>query len=300
MASRLFIISSNVAEFINPYGIPSDSSSDIASQFDTARDYHEFDLRNDLLWYDEKEDVNFMTPSFEGQDFFGCPSEDKFIMTTERDEQFSSSSAPEKSILCRGAPSSDESLIEVTDHPYRVDRYKQLEGGFEGLSQGCGAYSCSIPFCKCCDTNGEFYSQKSADCSYLNPSFNESDSNDFHLKVIKDITANCDLAPRRDYSTEIHSTSNFLEGFEDQNDSENKVLEKSSTLKETNSTKVGSHGEVEDEEHESKPVADRDGVAADELLMCNINEDEFEVFDLRIIHRKNRLAIFFAKVQLNN
>lgn len=230
-----------------------------------------------------------MTPSFEGQDFFGCPSEDKFIMTTERDEQFSSLSAPEKSILCPAAPSSDESLIEVTDHPYSVDRYKQPEGGgFEGLSEG------SIPFCKCCVANGEFYSQKSADCSFLNPSFNETDSNDFQLKVVKDIAANCDLAPRRDYSTEVYSTSNFVEGFEDHNDSQNKVLEKSSVLNATNSYKVGSHGEVEDEAHESKPVADGDGAAANELAMYNINNDEFEVFDLRIIHRKNRLAFCFS------
>lgn len=278
------------SEFINPYGIPSDSSSDIASQFDTARDYHEFDLQNDLFWYDEKEDVNFMTPFFEGQDFFGCPSEDKFIMTTERDEQFSSLSAPEKSILCRSAPSSDESLIEVAAHSYGVDRYKQLEGGFEELSEG------SIPFCKCCVANGEFYNQKSADCNYLNPSFNEMDSNDFRLKVVKDIAANCDLVPRRDSSTNIYSTSNLVEGFEDHNDSQNKILEKSYIFNPADSFKVGSLGEVEEEATESVPVADGDGVAADdELPMYYTNDDEFEVFDLRIIHRKNRTGFEESK-----
>ncbi|XP_038885603.1 serine/threonine-protein kinase SRPK isoform X2 [Benincasa hispida] len=263
----------------------SDSSSDIASQFDTARDYHEFDLQNDFLWYDEKEDVNFMTPSFEGQDFFGCPSEDKFIMTTQRDEQFSSLSAPAKSILCRSTPSSDESLIEVDG----VDRYKQLEGGFEGLSKG------SIPFCKCCVAHGEFYN-KSADCNYLNPSFNEMDSNDFQSKVVKDIVANCDLAPQCDSSTDIYSSSNFVQEFEDHNDSQNKILERSYTLNAANSFKVGSLGEVQEEANEFEPVADGDGVAADdELPMYYTNNDEFEVFDLRIIHRKNRTGFEESK-----
>ncbi|KAG6602616.1 hypothetical protein SDJN03_07849, partial [Cucurbita argyrosperma subsp. sororia] len=253
------------SEFINPYGIPSDSSSDIASQFDTARDYHEFDLP----WYDEQEDVNFMTPSLEGQDLFGCPSEDKFIMTTERDEQFSSLSAPEKSFLCCAAPSSDESLLEVINHPYCVDRYKQLEGGFEGFPED------SIPFRKCCAANGEFYSQKTADCSYLNPSFNET---------VKDIATNCDLAPCRDYS----------KGFEDHNDPRNKVIEKISVLNATSSYKDGSH-EVEDEANESEAAADGDGIAADELPMYHICDDEFEVFDLRIIHRKNRTGFEESK-----
>ncbi|XP_011656413.1 serine/threonine-protein kinase prp4 isoform X1 [Cucumis sativus] len=275
------------SEFINPYGIPSDSSSDIASQFDTARDYHEFDLQNDLLWYDEKEDVNFMTPSFEGQDFFGCPSEDKFIMTTESDEQYSSLSAPAKSILCHSAPLSDESLIEVADHPYGVDRYKQLEGSFVGLSEG------SVPFCKCCVANEEFYNKKSADCNYLNPSFNEMDSNDFQLNVVKDIAANCDLVPQRNSSTDIYSTSNFIEGFEDHNDSQNKILEKSYLLNAADSFKVDTHGEVEEETNESESG---DGAAADdELPMYYTNDDEFEVFDLRIIHRKNRTGFEESK-----
>lgn len=223
-----------------------------------------------------------MTPFFEGQDFFGCPSEDKFIMTTERDEQFSSSLlAPEKSILFRAAHSSGESLIEVTDQSYRVDRYKQLEGGFEG----------SISFCKCCVANGEFYCQESAAvCCYLNPSFNETDSNDFGLKVVKDIPANCDLAPRRDYST----ASNFVEGFENHNYSQNKALEKSSILAAADSYKVGSHEEVEEEAQGSESVENGNRAAADEFPMYNMNNDEFEVFDLRIIHRKNRLVGFFC------
>nr|KYP35936.1 Dual specificity protein kinase pom1 [Cajanus cajan] len=83
------------AEFINPYGIrsssqtqnDSDSSSERLSQFGTARDYHDFDMQNEPYWYNEKDDDHFMTPNFEGPDFFACQSEDKFVMTAETENQ---------------------------------------------------------------------------------------------------------------------------------------------------------------------------------------------------------------------
>ena len=81
-----------IAEFINPYGIRSssqknsESSSDRLSQFGTARDHH-FDVQNEQYWYNEKDDDDFMTPNFEGLDFFSSPT-DKFIMTSsEMDNQ---------------------------------------------------------------------------------------------------------------------------------------------------------------------------------------------------------------------
>ncbi|KAL2922201.1 UPF0178 protein YqxD, partial [Bienertia sinuspersici] len=53
------------------------------SQFGTAREYNDFDMQTDL-WYDDKDDGPYMTPSFSGLDLdpFGCPSEDKFVMTS--------------------------------------------------------------------------------------------------------------------------------------------------------------------------------------------------------------------------
>ncbi|KAM1655664.1 hypothetical protein EV2_008111 [Malus domestica] len=80
------------SEFTNSYGVRSTSpsgsqaSSDKFSQFGTARDYHDFDMQNDLFWHDEKDDGDFMTLCFEGPDFFACPTEDKFIMTSDTDK----------------------------------------------------------------------------------------------------------------------------------------------------------------------------------------------------------------------
>uniref|UniRef100_A0A2P2QPN6 Uncharacterized protein MANES_07G130000 n=1 Tax=Rhizophora mucronata TaxID=61149 RepID=A0A2P2QPN6_RHIMU len=51
---------------------------------------------------------------------------------------------------------------------------------------------------------------------------------------------------------------------------------------------VGDGGDVNGEELEPRNAADGEGVHADEFLMSNVQEDDYEVFNLRIIHRKNR------------
>ncbi|KAK9077942.1 hypothetical protein SSX86_001999 [Deinandra increscens subsp. villosa] len=81
------------SEFANPYGIrtlrgaSSHASSDRLSQFGTARDYHEFDMQNDLNWYREKDEDYAMLSCFDNSDPFGGPTEDKFVMTLEKEDQ---------------------------------------------------------------------------------------------------------------------------------------------------------------------------------------------------------------------
>lgn len=80
------------SEFVNPYGLNSasqansDTSSDRLSQFGTARDYPDFEMQNDLFWHEEKDEDDFMTPCFAGSDFYGCPSQDKFVTTLEMEK----------------------------------------------------------------------------------------------------------------------------------------------------------------------------------------------------------------------
>ncbi|KAD5962104.1 hypothetical protein R6Q59_014364 [Mikania micrantha] len=80
-------------EFTNPYGLrtvrgaSSHASSDRLSQFGTARDYHEFDMQNDSNWFREKDEDYAMPSCFENSDPFGGPSEDKFVMTFEKEKQ---------------------------------------------------------------------------------------------------------------------------------------------------------------------------------------------------------------------
>ncbi|KAK1421337.1 hypothetical protein QVD17_23588 [Tagetes erecta] len=82
------------SEFTNPYGIralrgvSSHASSDRLSQFGTARDYHEFDMQNDLNWYREKDEDYAMPSCFDNSDpFVVGPSEDKFVMTFEKENK---------------------------------------------------------------------------------------------------------------------------------------------------------------------------------------------------------------------
>ncbi|KAJ0771960.1 putative dual-specificity kinase CMGC-DYRK-PRP4 family [Helianthus annuus] len=86
-------ISLGSSEFTNPYGIrtmrgaSSHASSDRLSQFGTARDYHEFDMQNDLNWYRENDEDYAMPSCFDDSDPFGGQTEDKFVTTFEKENQ---------------------------------------------------------------------------------------------------------------------------------------------------------------------------------------------------------------------
>ncbi|XP_038992127.1 muscle M-line assembly protein unc-89-like [Hibiscus syriacus] len=77
------------SDFVNPYGLhsasqaDSDTSSDRLSQFGTARDYPDFEMQSDLFWHDDEKEDLFLTPCFAGSDLYGCPSQDKFVTTSE-------------------------------------------------------------------------------------------------------------------------------------------------------------------------------------------------------------------------
>ncbi|CAI0415861.1 unnamed protein product [Linum tenue] len=93
-SSTSALCSSGYAEFTNPYGFrsgsqrDSDTSSDRMSQFGTARDYPDFDMQNDLFWYDGRGDGrgegSFNDPRLE---YFVGVSEDKFVMTSGAERQ---------------------------------------------------------------------------------------------------------------------------------------------------------------------------------------------------------------------
>lgn len=263
-------------EFTNPYGIQSTtqgsskSSSEGLSQFGTARDYHDFDMQNDMLWYDEKGNGNFVTPSLGGPNFLGCPSEDKFMMSTETENQCVNPldlkhKAEEfqleididyldKTCLFNIPPVVGKSEVPLVDY-YQVDKKNMLEKDFEGEAFVCSHRGCSMPFSNCCTGAGEFCDENPENYNYLK--MEETDSNDFLGKLVEDI-------PYTDPHKRINKSSNYsAKGSSDQN--------------------IKEHNEPEAE-------ANGDNIPADEILMYDTREDEYEVFDLRIIHRKNRFA----------
>ncbi|GAV64902.1 Pkinase domain-containing protein [Cephalotus follicularis] len=287
------------SEFITPYGrrstspANSDASSDKLSQFGTARDYPDFDMQNDLYWYDDKDGGYFMTPSFKGSDFFGCPSEDKFITTSVTDKQFqnplnlhdksdgflteTSIDYLDKPCLLNVASVDDENVVRVMDY-YHFDKDYPPGGSTQD-------------FCKCCG-RAEGYNEDDV-VDYNHRTFVETDSNNFHLKGVGEIPTDFGLVSEQttgkdsSYSGKRDSRKDWLEEYKCNSDLHAQVKVKGFMENGIDNYELEAV-EVVEEPLVSKATADEVGNAVDELLMYNNLEDEYEVFNLRIIHRKNR------------
>ncbi|XP_061351680.1 uncharacterized protein LOC133296657 isoform X2 [Gastrolobium bilobum] len=304
------------SEFINPYGIrsssqtqnDSESSSDRLSQFGTARDYHEFDMQNEPYWYNEKDDDNFLTPSFEGTDFVGCESEDKFVMTAETENQHDSSlgfnfnheefqsegngAYKDKACLYNHSSLGDGNVTHSQGYCH-VDNKDQVEGQLEGKDEKHTIpYSCEVPFCKSCGGSGDSCSGDPTNFSY--PNLKEIHLNDFHLKVVGDITP-FDSAPEHtlNRSFDYHTKNDSSKGDRGPYDLTNKVAE-TDLPNGFDTYKAGDGRESGEECQDPDVIADGEDTTDDELLKY-IQEDEYEVFDLRIIHRKNRTGFEESK-----
>ncbi|XP_059627970.1 uncharacterized protein LOC132270783 [Cornus florida] len=267
------------SEFTNPYGIRaatrvnSQASSERLSEFGTARDYHEFDMYNDLNWYSEK-DEDYITPShFGGPGSCGCPSEDKFIMTlgTEKktDNQLGSNHIPEgfqsverskfldKPWSFNVSSIGDVNDAHVTDY-YHLDEKVQVQGCNGMDKEDCIVYSCSGVLCPCCVGSGGL----------------GGDSNDYCLKNLK-----------------VDDINNFQYGEigKCNSDSHIKLAKEDLQSNENDGYEVGNGGEADEDPNELDTAAvGKEGVTVDDFLMNITNDEEYEVFNLRIIHRKNR------------
>ncbi|CAK7325866.1 unnamed protein product [Dovyalis caffra] len=283
------------SEFSNPYGLHSasqansDTSSDRLSQFGTARDYPDFDMQNDFYWYDEKEEGYFMTPCFNGMDYFGCPSEDKFVMTSETGKQFENSKGLYDKSEGETEGTTDyldkQCLFKVTSVNnkneaqsiayYHFDKRNQLEGDIEGDGN-------SSPNCKSCAETGGIYGKNHVDCIYSKSK--GTDLGDLQLKV-RESPTHYNIAPvhmeneNANYYSKKGFKSDWIEGFKSTSD----IIEEG-----IDDFEVGDGGEVNGEAHQLVAAIGGEDVTADELLMYCNQEDEYEIFNLRVIHRKNR------------
>lgn len=284
------------SEFSNPYGLHSTSqansetSSDRLSQFGTARDYPDFDMQNDSYWYDEKEEGHFMTPSFNGPDYFGCPSEDKFVMTSETGKQFENSLGLydksegeiegnidylDKQCLYNVTSVNNKNEAQSMNYHHDFDKKNQLEGDIDRDSS-------SAHNCKFFTETGGIYGKNSVDCIYS--SSKGPDLGDFQLKVGESPT-DYDTVPvhmenkNANYYGIKGSKSDWIEGFK----STSGIVENG-----IDDFEVGDGGGVNAEAHELAAATGGEDVNANELLMYYNQEDEYEVFNLRVIHRKNR------------
>lgn len=298
------------AEFTNPYGVcsatqdDSTGSSDSLCEFDTARDYPDFDMQNDLYWFDEKDSDYFNTSCFGGSESFACPSEDKFVMTPEKDKQTESQltlihksegfpTLPTTNYLENPCVFNLASLDGMNDNPatdfYHLDECFLPEGTREGELGNCLVYNCSDPIYKCCAGTEGFCGGDRVNYSQMK--LVRADLNCSQLKISGEIPTKFDSASEYKINTSFDSIKRSSA-----NDSIEEFQSTSAVhIENTKSNGIFGH-EVRDDEEEagecSEPEANADQLeGADELLMYENQEDEYEIFNLRIIHRKNRYVV---------
>ncbi|KAE9614993.1 putative dual-specificity kinase CMGC-DYRK-PRP4 family [Lupinus albus] len=266
---------SSSSEFINPYGIraisqirnDSEHSPDMLSQFGTARECRNFDMQSESYWYNEKDDECFMAPNFEGPDAFGCRSEDKFVTTAKIENQY------------------DHSL--GLNHNYEES---QLEGNggytdkkclYNHSSLGDGNVTFSESYCHM--DNKDQINEDSTSFNY--PNLKEINLNDFHKKVAGDITS-FNSAPQQtvNQNLESYTKNDSSEGYKGPYDLTNKVA----GTDPSNACEARDGGELAEECQDPKIIAYGEDTTTDDEPLKYIQDDEHEVFDLRIIHRKNR------------
>ncbi|XP_043687035.1 uncharacterized protein LOC122638234 [Telopea speciosissima] len=301
----------------NPYavwpeaGLKSEASSDRLSEFGTARDYYDSDVLYDTNWYSEKDEGYPENSSFSGPEFFGCPSEDKYVTASEAERQcdrlFGINYAAEgfhsvTSINCldKGCfnDASMENGISVAEHWNKnAQQEHSVEAGFEDRT---GCFGSADPLCDCCKGEKDYYCGEYEDYNHVK-SLKDPELKDIQLKLVPECTFYCD-------SNSEH------QGNESSNHSIKKCSTENVDMKFCKDTNLHSH----DSETACQPYGDNDyvigdgemigepdvsGIAGDngdcatpiEHLAYDIDKDEYEIFNLRIIHRKNRTGFEESK-----
>lgn len=253
-------------EFTNPYGIKttrgvsSHGSSDRLSQFGTARDYHDFDFQNDFNLYTEKDEDYAMPPSFDNSDPFSGPTEDKFVMTSEKENQ-------------------DENIQPFLDpilDPFSQTNY--LDKPWSLTLTSIGYVKDGVKITDYYDLDGKCVEQDVNGNGINVNDFLESDTG-----RKSDVCSSCLEVNKRSCDCYLVGGSKISP--------QSQIGDKDVDFN-MNSDSEGSYGRNLPEHRERKTVEVKEGDPSstnNELLMY-ANEDDYEIFDLRIIHRKNRLV----------
>ncbi|CAA2975289.1 LAMMER dual specificity kinase [Olea europaea subsp. europaea] len=252
------------SEFTNPYGIrttrpTSQASSDRLSQFGTARDYPDFDMQSDLFWDKENDEDYAMPPLFAGRDSDGDPTEDKYITTVQIERSFTDQL--HYSCISGGYTNYLEKGLPLTSVEYVKD-------------EACKDYY---------DLNEDYRLEQSDEkheehCKHLKV----VNANDVHHSRGETVASNTNFTQR-------NSTYDSVGGFNNTPDFHILVTTKDNHSNEHDNYEINNNEVIVGESHESEAAADEDGaVISDELLIYENVEDDYEIFDLRIIHRKNR------------
>lgn len=294
------------SEFTNPYGIrtttrtSSRSSSDSLSQFGTARDYHEFDMQNDLYWYKEKDEDYAMPPVFGISDILGGPSEDKFVMTEVTGKQgengismnhipeglqsLGSNNCCDKKWPINSTKSADD---EVFKDYYNLKKHVHFEERTNKV-RDCADYSCSAPLCACCGGTGSNY-VRDVDCGF--PTLKASEANGNLCEPIGEASTAVDAK----YSIKDNSMFDWFGDLKINDDFGTQIIKDDYHLTENGNQEPRGDAEAAEPCDPDVAVDEENCTISDELMMYTSREDDYEVFNLKIIHRKNRTGFEESK-----
>ncbi|KAL2926903.1 putative serine/threonine-protein kinase dyrk2 [Bienertia sinuspersici] len=271
------------SDFTNPYArrsttqADSDSSSDRLSQFGTAREYNDFDMQTDL-WYDDKDDGPYMTPSFSGLDLdpFGCPSEDKFVMTSGVENNNLSKNPFSFNRLSEDSEETDHKL-EYIFHPHKMSA---------DIVDNSQVKDCYYLIEKSVD---KVEVKSESDCGNIDSDLKELILTELGTGVTNQRVTNTETSVEgngKDLAEELDgSVSNY-------------EIDKQELLLINNCDYgFGANDQVVkgNEEPSTAVNEQEDMTPSEEVPFWETNEDEYEVFNLRIIHRKDRTGFEESK-----
>ncbi|CAI0415914.1 unnamed protein product [Linum tenue] len=266
------------SEFTNPYGLrsgsqrDSDTSSDRMSQFGTARDYPDFDMQNDLFWYDGRGDGrgegSFNDPRLE---YFVGVSEDKFVMTSGAERQLEEDTV---GLYDKSEGFETEASVDFLDKPCLFDATLTAKKDANKARSTDEQDGCLGLLCKCCGgaRGGRVYEKEPVDYLYLGSK--ETDGLNW-------------LEPKAgDFVNEIREGDCGNEGIKDREGDFDQLVPFGVDYDELGRDEVS---EAQNESHhEVLPSNEKEDAIDDELILYENDVEECEVFELRIIHRKNR------------
>lgn len=247
-------------------------------------------MQDDLFWYKENDEDYAMPPLFDGRDLNGDPSEDKFIMSVQTGEPLEDQ--PKYNLISEGstnylekqwALASKENLKcdSYIDY-YELGENFRLEKRNKKCEEHCNDYSCSAPLCACCNGAGTVYAGDPADYSLGN--LKVTDVRDHQLVPLGEKHTTSET----NFSNQRSSTNDRVGGLNSTHDFNN--VKKDSQPNENDNYSFNDDEVIAGEPHEPEAVLDEEGGAISDELLVYDKEDDYEIFNLRIIHRKNRLV----------
>lgn len=239
-------------------------------------------MQNDLFWYNENdEDYYALMPPFNAGDLDGFPSEDKHIMTVQTAEHVENSmpgdQSPWDSTLRESSKSDD------CKYYYELGERFQLEKDEKKCKGFCNGYSCSDPMCVGSGNTQRVYAGDPVEYGSEAVIYTNGDRLSSPVSMVL-TTSDSNLFSKN------KCTYDRRRGYDDL--SIEKGIEKN---------KTDNYGSICDEaivreSHETEVAGNEEcGAITDELSIYETNEDDYEIFQLKIVHRKNRTGFEESK-----